>query len=187
MQCCVAVRATYRKQQTPQHRMEGRGRRRGVDSFVLWSYPIWVQFNLPTTATLGTEERGHCKEVAVVERLKKEWMYGLSAKKKKKNGRCRQVAVSGSSTVQCVNNFVADCRRCRYVACFFLFWSQISYIILVVSGKLLTSSGRSFPHSGRLGIRALGFRVGEGLQRTDRVHNYIYRWRIKIVIIIVFF
>ena len=64
--------------------MEGRGRRRGVDSFVLWSYPIWVQFNLPTTATLGTEERGHCKEVAVVERLKKEWMYGLSAKKKKK-------------------------------------------------------------------------------------------------------
>ena len=40
--------------------------------------------------------------------------------KKKKNGRCRQVAVSGSSTVQCVNNFVADCRRCRYVACFFV-------------------------------------------------------------------
>ena len=63
--------------------MEGRGRRRGVDSFVLWSYPIWVQFNLPTTATLGTEESGPCKEVAVVERLKKEWMYGLSAKKKK--------------------------------------------------------------------------------------------------------
>ena len=109
-------------------------------------------------------------------------MYGLSAKKKKKNGRCRQVAVSGSSTVQCVNNFAADCRRCRYVARFLLFWSQISYIILVVSGKLLTSSGRSFPHSGRLGIRALGLRGGEGLQRTDRVHNYIYRGRIKIVI-----
>ena len=82
------------------------------------------------------------------------------------------------------------CRRLQEVqicSAFFLFWSQISYIILVVSGKLLTSSGRSFPHSGRLGIRALGFRVGEGLQRTDRVHNYIYRRRIKIVIIIVFF
>ena len=71
------------------------------------------------------------------------------------------------------------CRRLQEVQIcsvfFLLFWSQISYIILVVSGKLLTSSGRSFPHSGRLGIRALGFRVGEGLQRTDRVHNYIYR------------
>ena len=40
--------------------------------------------------------------------------------KKKKNGRCRQVAASGGSTVQCVNNFVADCSRCRYVAYFFL-------------------------------------------------------------------
>ena len=33
-------------------------------------------------ATLGTEESGHCGEVAVVERLKQEWMYGLSAQKK---------------------------------------------------------------------------------------------------------
>ena len=41
MQCCAAVRATYRKQQTPQLWMEGRGR--GVDSFVLWSYPVWAQ------------------------------------------------------------------------------------------------------------------------------------------------
>ena len=39
MQCCAAVRTTYRKQQTPQLWMVGRS----VDSFVLWSYPIWVQ------------------------------------------------------------------------------------------------------------------------------------------------
>ena len=41
MQCSAAVRATYRKQQTPQLWMKGRGR--GVDSFVLCSYPIWVR------------------------------------------------------------------------------------------------------------------------------------------------
>ena len=41
MQCCAAVRATYRKQQTPQIWMEGTGM--SFDSFVLWSYPIWVQ------------------------------------------------------------------------------------------------------------------------------------------------
>ena len=38
MQCCAAVRATYRKQQVPQIWMEGSGV--GVDSFVLWRYPI---------------------------------------------------------------------------------------------------------------------------------------------------
>ena len=38
IQCCATVWATFRKQQTPQLWMEGRG----VDSFVLWSYPIWV-------------------------------------------------------------------------------------------------------------------------------------------------
>ena len=32
-------------------------------------------------ATLGTEENGHCREVAVVERFKQESMHGLSAKK----------------------------------------------------------------------------------------------------------
>ena len=31
-----------------------------------------VQLNLSTTATLGTEESGLCREVAVVERLKQE-------------------------------------------------------------------------------------------------------------------
>ena len=35
-------------------------------------YPVadaYVQLNLSTTATLGAEESGHCKEVAVVERF----------------------------------------------------------------------------------------------------------------------
>ena len=40
-----------------------------------------IQFNLFATVTLGTEESGYCREVAVVERLKQESMYGLSAKK----------------------------------------------------------------------------------------------------------
>ena len=41
-----------------------------------------LQLNLSTTtATLGTEESGHCCEVAVVERLKQWWMYGMFAKK----------------------------------------------------------------------------------------------------------
>ena len=44
---------------------------------------IVLQLNLSTTATLGTQKSGHCREVAViVERLKQEWMHGLSAKKK---------------------------------------------------------------------------------------------------------
>ena len=28
-----------------------------------------IQLNLSTTATFGTEESGHCKEVAIVERF----------------------------------------------------------------------------------------------------------------------
>ena len=55
-----------------------------------------VQLNLSTTAIVGTEESGLCREVAVVERLKQEWIYGLSAKK---SGRCRDVAVQGGSNV----------------------------------------------------------------------------------------
>ena len=49
-------------------------------------HAVSVQLNLSTTATLGTDKSGHCREVAVVQRLKQEWMYmyGLSAKKKKK-------------------------------------------------------------------------------------------------------
>ena len=37
--------------------------------------------------------------VAVVERFKQEPVFGLSAGIKKKSGRCREVAVSGRSTV----------------------------------------------------------------------------------------
>ena len=61
----------------------------GVASKYSWT-------SLQLTATLGTEESGHSREVAVADRLKQEWMYGLSAKK---NDRCREVAVSGGSTV----------------------------------------------------------------------------------------
>ena len=44
----------------------------------LFCEDLELQLNLSTTATLGTEESGHCKEVAVIERWKEEWMYGLS-------------------------------------------------------------------------------------------------------------
>ena len=40
-QCCATVWATCTKQQTPQLWMEGR--RRTVNCFVLWSYPVWGQ------------------------------------------------------------------------------------------------------------------------------------------------
>ena len=43
MLCCATVRATLRKQETSQLWMEGRGGGGGGDSYVLWSYPIWVQ------------------------------------------------------------------------------------------------------------------------------------------------
>ena len=41
-------------------------------------------------ATLGTEESGHCRQVAIVERFKQGSMYGLSTIKR---GRCSEVAV----------------------------------------------------------------------------------------------
>ena len=40
-QCCATVWATCTKQQTPQLWMGGR--RRAVNCFVLWSYPVWGQ------------------------------------------------------------------------------------------------------------------------------------------------
>ena len=40
-----------------------------------------IQLNLSTMATFETEESSHCRKGAVVERLKQEWIYGLSAKK----------------------------------------------------------------------------------------------------------
>ena len=48
-------------------------------------------------ATLGKEGSGHCKEGAIVERFKhEESMHELSAKK---SGRCREMVISGDSTV----------------------------------------------------------------------------------------
>ena len=47
-------------------------------------------------ATMGTEEIDRCREMAIVERFKQESVYDLSAQK---NGHCRDVAVSGVSTV----------------------------------------------------------------------------------------
>ena len=49
-----------------------------------------LQLSLSTRATVGTEESGYCREVAGVERCKKESMYELSV---------LEVAVSGGSTV----------------------------------------------------------------------------------------
>ena len=43
---------------------------------------------------LSAKTNGSCKEVADVERLKQYLVHGLSVKKKK-NGRCREVAVGG--------------------------------------------------------------------------------------------
>ena len=40
------------------------------DSWILNN--TFLQLNLSTIATLGTEESGHCKEVAAMERMKKE-------------------------------------------------------------------------------------------------------------------
>ena len=48
-------------------------------------------------ATMGKEESHRCREVAIVERFKQESVYDLSAQK---NGHCRDVAVSGVSTVR---------------------------------------------------------------------------------------
>ena len=49
-----------------------------------------LQLSLSTRATVGTEEGGHCREVAGLERCKKESMYELSV---------REVVVGGGSTV----------------------------------------------------------------------------------------
>jgi len=40
----------------------------GVNEYVTAVYIIDVQANLSTTATLGTEESGRCREVAVMGR-----------------------------------------------------------------------------------------------------------------------
>ena len=65
MQCCCAVRATGRKQRTPQMWMEGRGDGCGMECFVLLNHPIWEEclqnfvaiphpFSLTTTSNRWT-------------------------------------------------------------------------------------------------------------------------------------
>ena len=54
------------------------------------------QLNLSTKATSGTEESGHYREVAVVERFKKGSKYEMSAQK---SGRCGEVTITGGSAV----------------------------------------------------------------------------------------
>ena len=61
MQFCAGVRDTYRKQQTPQLWMEGRGR--GVDSFVLWSYPTWEPMPIEDERRLWLELQGHMENI----------------------------------------------------------------------------------------------------------------------------
>ena len=79
-----------------------------------------LQLSLSTTATLGTEESGYCREVAVVERLKQEWMYGLSAQKMTiVKGK---VAVSGGSKVphfiKTEDFFYSQCVSQVFVLCY---------------------------------------------------------------------
>ena len=62
----------------------------------VYDMKMFMQLNLSTTATLGTEKNDRRREVAVVEKFKQESLYCLSATK---SGRCREMAVSGGSTV----------------------------------------------------------------------------------------
>ena len=56
-----------------------------------------VQLNLSIKATSGTEESGRYREVAVVQRFKKQSKYEMSAQK---SGRCGEVAITGGSSVR---------------------------------------------------------------------------------------
>ena len=56
-----------------------------------------IQLNFSATANLGTEESGRCGAVTVVERLKQESMYGLSAKKGTVVERFKQESMYGLS------------------------------------------------------------------------------------------
>ena len=56
-----------------------------------------IQLKLSTTATLVTEKSGHCREMVVV---KAETTVNVqTVRLKKKNGCCKEVAVSGCSSV----------------------------------------------------------------------------------------
>ena len=70
MQCCTAVWATYRKQQTHHLWIEGTGGGGGVDSFGLRSYPIWVQC-LNNFVTDFILER--CPRLQSKKNLKNSW------------------------------------------------------------------------------------------------------------------
>ena len=70
--------------------------REGKKKTDVYDMKMFMQLNLSTTATLGTEKNDRRREVAVVEKFKQESLYWLSATR---SGRCREMAVSGSSTV----------------------------------------------------------------------------------------
>ena len=55
-----------------------------------------TQLKLSTTATLGTEKSGHCREVVVVEA---ETTVNVRTIRLKKINRCTEVAVSGGWSV----------------------------------------------------------------------------------------
>ena len=57
-----------------------------------------IQLNLSTTATLGTEGSGRCRDSCREVLFKSQCMDFLSAGTKN-SGHCREVAVSGGSTV----------------------------------------------------------------------------------------
>ena len=59
-----------------------------------------ILLNLSTTATLGTEESGHRKEVAVVERfLTRVNVWIFCPWGQYKTGHCREVASSGGERI----------------------------------------------------------------------------------------
>ena len=55
--------------------------------------------NLSTMATLGSEESGCCREVAILKRFKQESMYRLPTEKRNCTCNSREAAVSRGSTV----------------------------------------------------------------------------------------
>ena len=54
-----------------------------------------LQLNLSTTATFGTEESGHCRQVLSKSQCMDFFVRGDG----KNSGCCREVAVSGGTTV----------------------------------------------------------------------------------------
>ena len=82
----------YRYQKTPH--LIRRMRR------LLEDYEKKYKLDLSKTATQGTEESGHCKEVAVVERFQTRANLRIFCPSEQKiSGRCRKVAISEGSTV----------------------------------------------------------------------------------------